>query len=78
MFGAQGKPEWRREISLGIIGAQYLFLVGMIGVDSLAGSQAFANHADDFDFIQRFEVFPNQSYPDGGATVECWTTGLGE
>jgi hypothetical protein len=78
MFGAQDNPEWHREIAPGIIGVQYLFQVGKIGVDSLAGWVAFTNSRTGFAFIQRFPVFSGEVYPDGGTTVACWTTGVGE
>ena len=32
----------------------------------------------EFALCQRFDVHRDEVYPDGGATVECWTTGLGE
>jgi hypothetical protein len=75
MFGAQENPEWQR---LGeLVAAQYRYQVGKIGVDSPAGWVAFADQAGGCVFCQRFSVFPDEVYPDGGATVECWTTGLG-
>jgi len=78
MFGAQDNPEWKAEVSPSLIGVQYQYLVGKIDVDSTAGWVAFVNQVNDFAFIQCFSYHPGETYPDGGATVECWTTGLGE
>jgi hypothetical protein len=43
MFGAQDNPEWKAEVSPSLIGVQYQYLVGKIGVDSTAGWVAFVN-----------------------------------
>lgn len=78
MFGAQDNPEWQTDHTHALIAAQYRFQVGKIGVDSQAGWVAFVNQENNFVFCQRFRLFPDENYPDGGATVEFWTTGLGE
>ena len=78
LFGARDNSEWQPDAAPGVIGARYLYQVGKIGVDSQAGWIAFVNRVNDFAFIQRFIVFPEERYPDGGTTVACWTTGLGE
>jgi len=75
IFGADDNPQWQR--MGGLIAAQYRYQVGKIAVDSRAGWVAFVNQASGFAFIQRFQYLPGEPYPDGGATVECWTTGLG-
>lgn len=78
MFGEEDNPEWQPEVRPNLLGAQYLYRVGKIGVDSTAGWIAFVNRETDYAFCQRFTHFPDEAYPDGGATVECWTTGHGE
>lgn len=78
MFGPEDNPEWQSEVRPNLLGARYLYRVGKIGVDSPAGWFAFVNQALDFAFCMRFTYFAGEAYPDEGATVECWTTGLGE
>jgi hypothetical protein len=78
MFGAEDNPEWQPELLPGLLGAQYLYQIGKIGVDSPAGWVAFANQSTGYVFCQRFAYDPTATYPDQGATVEIWTTGLGE
>ena len=78
MFGEEDNPEWQREVRPNLLGAQYLYRLGKIGVDSTAGWIAFVNQESDYAFCQCFPYFPGDSYPDEGASVECWTTGHGE
>ena len=78
LFGAEDNPEWQAGVRPNLLGAQYQYRVGKIAVDSPAGWVAFVNQAQDFAFCQCFTFFDGETYPDGGATVECWTTGLGE
>jgi hypothetical protein len=76
MFGSPENSQWRADA--GMVAVQYQFQVGKIGVDSPAGWVAFANQADQYVFCQRFHYCAGEEYPDGGASVECWTTGRGE
>ncbi len=78
MFGEEDNPEWQPDVRPDLLGAQYLYQIGKIGVDSTAGWIAFVNRETDYAFCQRFTHFPDEMYPDDGATVECWTTGHGE
>jgi len=78
LFGPQDNPQWLASVRPGLLGARYQYRVGKIGVDSPAGWLAFVNQSLDFTFCQRFTYFEDATYPDDGATVECWTTGLGE
>ena len=78
MFGEEDNPEWQREVRPNLLGAQYLYRLGKIGVDSTAGWIAFVNKESDYAFCQCFPYFPGDAYPDEGASVECWTTGHGE
>ncbi len=78
MFGAEDNPEWQRDVRPNLLGAQYQYRLGKIGVDSPAGWVAFVNQERNFAFCQRFPYWPDETYPDGGASVECWTTGHGE
>lgn len=78
MFGEEDNPEWQGNVRPNLLGAQYLYRLGKIGVDSPAGWIAFVNRETDYAFCQRFSYFPDESYPDEGASVECWTTGHGE
>ena len=78
MFGEEDNPEWQPDVRPDLLGAQYLYRVGKIGVDSTAGWIAFVNRDTDYAFCQCFTHLPGEEYPDDGATVECWTTGHGE
>ena len=78
MFGDEDNSEWQPGVRPNLLGAQYQYRVGKIGVDSPAGWVAFVNQAVDYTFCQRFTYVDGASYPDDGASVECWTTGLGE
>lgn len=78
MFGEEDNPEWQPEVRPNLLGAQYLYQLGKIGIDSTAGWIAFVNQSTDFAFCQRFAYFHGEEYPDEGASVECWTTGHGE
>jgi hypothetical protein len=42
-FGVQDNPEWQPNVRPVLFGAQYLFHVGKVGVDSRAGRLAFVN-----------------------------------
>ena len=78
MFGDEDNPEWQPDVRPNLLGAQYLYQLGKIGVDSPEGWIAFVNQASDYAFCQCFTYFPGDDYPDDGASVECWTTGHGE
>ncbi|NLE44446.1 MAG: DUF4380 domain-containing protein [Chloroflexi bacterium] len=78
MFGDDDNPEWQPQTADGILGIQYQYRLGKIGVDSHDGWLAFVNRDVDFAFCQRFTYFADERYPDDGATIECWTTGWGE
>lgn len=78
MFGEEDNPEWQKDVGPNILGARYLYHVGKIGVDSTDGWIAFVNRETDYAFCQCFTHEPDETYPDSGATVECWTTGRGD
>ena len=78
MFGDEDNPEWQPEVRPNLLGAQYLYQLGKIGIDSPEGWIAFVNQASDYAFCQRFTYYPGEAYPDDGASVECWTTGHGD
>jgi hypothetical protein len=77
MYGRDDNPQWQPGVRPGLLGAQYQYRLGKIGVDSSAGWIAFVDEAAEFAFCQRFTYCPGETYPDGGASVECWMTGLG-
>ena len=78
MFGPEDNPEWKVDVRPDLLGVQYQYRVGKIGIDSMAGWLAFVDQIQDYAFCQRFAYFAGQPYPDRGASVECWTTGLGQ
>ncbi len=75
MFGDADNPQWRTVD--GLFRADYLWQIGKVGIDSQAGWVAFSQGSRGLSLIETFAVDPDADYPDGGATVECWTVGAG-
>jgi hypothetical protein len=78
MFGAPDNPQWQTDPAAGLFIAPYGWQIGKIGLDSPAGWIAFSNAAAGCAFTESFTYQPDAEYPDGGATVEVWTTGAGQ
>ncbi|MFN8474375.1 MAG: DUF4380 domain-containing protein [Anaerolineae bacterium] len=78
MFGAPDNPQWQVDAAKGLFIAPYRFEIGKVGLDSTAGWIAFSNDAAKCAFVANFDVARGADYPDGGATVEAWTTGRGK
>ncbi len=76
MFGAEDNPQW--QVRDGLLRAEYQWQIGKIGLDSNAGWIAFHQGSAGKAFVERFAYVPDGEYPDGGATVECWTVGAGQ
>lgn len=76
MFGADDNPQW--QVVDGLFRANYQWQIGKVGLDSPAGWIAFHQGSAQAAFVERFAYHPDAEYPDGGATVECWTVGAGE
>ena len=77
MFGKADNPQWTSDPQQGLFIARYLWEIGKVGLDSPAGWIAFNNTSKGKAFVERFSYFPDQEYPDQGASVECWTVGKG-
>ena len=58
--------------------ADYRWQIGKVGIDSTAGWIAFNQGSQGMAFVEHFAYVPDGEYPDGGATVECWTVGAGQ
>lgn len=78
MFGDKENPQWRVDEEEGLFVAPYMWEIGKVGIDSLAGWVAFANAAAGYAFAEQHRVEENAEYPDDGARVECWTIGRGQ
>jgi hypothetical protein len=76
MFGSDDNPQWQTHE--GLFRADYLWQIGKVGIDSPAGWIAFVRGSREVAFVEQFTVFAGEEYPDGGATVECWTVGAGK
>ena len=76
MFGADDNPQW--QVREGLLRAEYQWQIGKIGLDSTAGWIAFHQGSRGKAFVARFAYVPEGEYPDGGATIECWTVGAGQ
>ena len=76
MFGAEDNPQW--QVEEGLFRAGYRWEIGKVGLDSPGGWIAFSQPSQQAAFIERFAYAPGAEYPDGGATVECWTVGAGQ
>ena len=78
LFGDRDNSEWHPNLRPGLMAVHYQYRVGKIGVDAAAGWLAQVNQRTNYAFCQRFTHRAGATYPDGGASVECWTMGLGE
>jgi hypothetical protein len=76
MFGAADNPQW--QVRDGLFWAEYGWHIGKVGLDSRAGWIAFYQGSTRRAFVERFHYEDGGEYPDGGATVECWTIGAGQ
>jgi len=78
MFGDSANPQWRTDQAAGLFIGDYQWEIGKVGLDSRSGWAAFANTAANQVFAARYMAFPDQEYPDHGASVEFWTVGRGK
>lgn len=76
MFGDKN-PQLHGEIAPGLMAVEFLGIVGKIGVTNTAGWVAFADQTNDFVACIRFDYQQGMEYPDGGASIECWTESPG-
>lgn len=65
--------QWR-VIEGGLVEVRYKNELGKIGADSAAGWIAYADDRHDWAYVKRFEFQPGASYPDGGCSVEVYTS----
>jgi len=77
LYGEANDTQWQPGIVPGVLGVHYLGHVGKIGVASRAGWLAVVDQAAERALAVRFKVEPDAEYPDGGASVECWTESPG-
>ena len=76
LFGEENeqlRPEFRR----GLFALQYRGIVGKIGLRSAGGWLAFVDRDAEAALCLQFPQEAGAEYPDGGATVECWTEAPG-
>jgi hypothetical protein len=78
MFGSLDNPQWSPDPARRLFIGNYRWEIGKVGIDSPDGWIAFSNAATGYAFTERFPFFPGAEYPDGGASVECWTVGRGK
>ena len=76
MFGEHDNPQWQVQDSL--FRADYRWQIGKVGLDTACGWIAFFQGSSGRAFVERFSHALGSEYPDGGATVECWTVGAGQ
>ena len=72
LFGEENSqlhPDFRP----GLFALNYQGIVGKIGLRSPGGWLAFADQRAQHVLCMQFPHEPDAEYPDGGATVECWT-----
>jgi hypothetical protein len=74
IYGKQDNPEFNA--ANGMMSAQYLHLVGKIGMDCAEGWYALVNGTHGYVFVERFNWQPEAKYPDD-ASFELWTQGTG-
>lgn len=78
MFGKPDNPQWQIDQIMNLFNATYLWEIGKVGLDSQDGWIGFHNGTEGISFTEKFEVDPHATYPDDGATIECWTVGAGQ
>ena len=76
IFGAKDHPAFQADARRGLMGVQYQYQVGKIGLDSPAGWVATVDGESGTVFVQRFVFEPKKDYPDG-SSVEFWLNGGG-
>ena len=69
------RAQWKPNIVDGIMGVTYLQNVGKIGADSPGGWIAYVDELHSKVYVKRFEVFPDEDYPDQDSTVAVYTDG---
>lgn len=72
---AGGEAQWKPDTDSGIMTVEYQGAEGKIGADSTAGWVAYVDDKHDYAYVKQFNVDANAEYPDGGCTVEVYTSG---
>lgn len=65
--------QWRT-LDGNLLEVAYNHELGKIGADSTAGWIAYVDGRHQWAFVKRFTVEPTATYPDGGCTVEVFTS----
>ncbi len=65
--------QWR-VIEGGLVEVRYKNELGKIGADSAAGWIAYVDDRHDWAYVKRFDFQPGATYPDGGCSVEVYTS----
>jgi hypothetical protein len=76
MFGAEDNPQWHG-VEDGMFTASYDRRVGKVGLRTTEGWVAWHDEENGLTFVMQFPMDADAEYPDGGSTVEIWTTGTG-
>lgn len=69
-----GGSQWKPDIAPGIMGVEYQGAEGKIGADSTAGWVAYADEKHQYVYVKRFKLDLAAQYPDGGCSVEVYTS----
>ena len=72
LFGEENS-QLRPDFRPGLFALNYQGIVGKIGLRSPGGWLAFADQRAEQVLCMQFPHEPDADYPDGGASVECWT-----
>ena len=72
LFGEENS-QLQSDFRPGLFALNYQGIVGKIGLRSPGGWLAFADQRAEQVLCMQFPHEPDADYPDGGATVECWT-----
>jgi hypothetical protein len=75
MGGDNKDGQWGHVPASDIRAVQYLHHTGKVGADSDGGWVCYVDERDGYAYAKRFPYFPNQTYPDGNASVEIFTAG---
>ncbi len=67
--------QWRPVAGGRVLEVGYRHVTAKIGADADEGWICWVDDRHDWAFVQRFEIEPGANYPDGGCSVEVFTSG---
>lgn len=75
MHGVVNSPQFKRNSS-GNVEIDFQYLIGKVGMDSVAGWMAYSDRTTGKVMVIRYNAYPQASYPEN-TSVQVWTQGRG-